>query len=333
MKVSIIVPMYNSEKYIIRCLDSLVKQTYCDIEVIVIDDGSTDNSYNMAKSVEDERVRIYYKENGGVSTARNVGLLNATGDLIMFVDADDYISYQMVELLVNEVDSSDEAFIMCNNYELYDDKTEKRVILTSNEKRSVINSLNLITLIADGRAGLVCSKLISRKIIIENNIKFDERVRIGEDQLFFLQVAKYCKQARYVNKCLYYYDRRNEESATIGYQKDLLVNYLYLHKKMKETLNQVCTDQLVIQELLDNKCISMFLHCLQNEIRHKFPYQLATLYKKVKEIIIYFSSLINLNNYKPNSRLTKEIYTSLLSPNFFQTIKIIIIGYLLKIKS
>lgn len=333
MKVSIIVPMYNSEKYIIRCLNSLVKQTYCNIEIIVIDDGSTDNSYNIAKSFDDERIRVYGKKNGGVSSARNLGLLHATGDLIMFVDADDYISYQMVELLVDEVDFSDEAFIMCNNYELYNDKTDKRVVLDSNKKRISINSLDLIELIANGRSGLICSKLISRKIITENNIKFDEKIKVGEDQVFFLQVAKYCKKATYVNECLYYYDRTNQDSATTDYQEDLVLNFIYLHQKVQEILNQILNDQVTIQTILDNKCISMFLHCLQNEIRHTSFLQLKSLYKKIKEIIVEFSSLINLDNYTPTNKLTNEIYRSFLKPNFIQIVKMMVIGYLLEFKS
>lgn len=332
MKISIIVPMYNSEKYIGRCLNSLINQTYYNIEIIVIDDGSTDTSYSKVKAFDDQRIRLYSKKNGGVSSARNLGLQSATGDLIMFVDADDYVDLKMVEMLVNEVDDLDSSFLVCNNYELYDNRIDKRVIVDNNRQSQSITKVDMIELIATGRAGLVCSKLVSRKVITDHQIIFDEKIKVGEDQLFFLQVAQYCSNFKYINECLYYYDRRNETSATISYQKDLSSNFIYLHQKVKEILNQTLIDKVVIQTLLDDKVFSMFLHCLQNEIRNVSILNLRTFYLNVKENMIRFSTLINLDSYRPKNKLSKEIYKSFININIIQVIKIIALGYLLKLR-
>ena len=112
-----------------------------------------------------------------------------------------------------------------------------------------------------------------------------------------------------------------------------MFNFLYLYQKIKDLLNQILVNQIVVQKILNDKCISMFLHCLQNEIRYKNMLSFKMLYLNVKEIISQFSKLIDLNSYIPTSTLTKEIYKSFLNPNCIQTIKIIILGYLLKLKS
>lgn len=103
MLISIIVPMYNSEKYISRCLESLIKQTYKNIEIIVVDDGSNDNSINIVTSLNDKRIRLYKKENSGVSLTRNFAIEKSKGDLLLFVDSDDYIDINMVAKLVKKV--------------------------------------------------------------------------------------------------------------------------------------------------------------------------------------------------------------------------------------
>ena len=101
--VSIIVPVYNTEKYLSKCLDSLIKQTYKNLEIILIDDSSTDNSIAICKDYQkkDERIKIYQKENGGPASARNYGLEKARGEYILFIDSDDYIDIKAVSLLID----------------------------------------------------------------------------------------------------------------------------------------------------------------------------------------------------------------------------------------
>lgn len=105
--VSIIIPVYNLEKYIVNCLESIFAQTYESLEIICIDDGSNDKSAEIIKkySVADSRIKYYYQQNSGVSVARNKGLDEATGDYVMFVDGDDYLHYQAVELFVREIEN------------------------------------------------------------------------------------------------------------------------------------------------------------------------------------------------------------------------------------
>ena len=104
-KISIIVPVYNTEKYLSKCLNSLIKQTYKDIEIIVVNDGSKDKSLEIAKKFakQDNRIKVFNKENGGLSSARNFGIEKASGEYIGFVDSDDYIKENMFEILYNMI--------------------------------------------------------------------------------------------------------------------------------------------------------------------------------------------------------------------------------------
>lgn len=112
MLVSIIIPVYNVEDYLERCLDSVIKQTYKNIEIIVVNDGSTDNSYEIMNSFKDSRLRIITKPNGGLSSARNEGLKYATGDYVTFIDSDDWVSNMMIESMVEKATKYD-ADIVC----------------------------------------------------------------------------------------------------------------------------------------------------------------------------------------------------------------------------
>ena len=116
--ISIIVPIYNSENYIKKCLDSILAQTYSNLEVILIDDGSTDNSYNICKDYQkkDNRIVLLQQKNAGVSRARNHGLEVAKGEYIGFVDSDDYIEPEMYEILLNSIIESNSKIAICNYY-------------------------------------------------------------------------------------------------------------------------------------------------------------------------------------------------------------------------
>ena len=120
--VSIILPIYNAEKYLERCLESIITQTYANIEIILINDGSTDNSINIIKeyAIKDSRIIIIDKENEGVSVARNIGILKARGKYICFVDADDYIEKSMIEKMKCCIDKENVDLVRINYYNIMD---------------------------------------------------------------------------------------------------------------------------------------------------------------------------------------------------------------------
>ena len=136
-KVSIIIPVYNVQKYLRKCLDSIVNQTFKNIEIIIINDGSSDNSLNICKeySKKDKRINIINKHNEGVSKARNTGLLYATGEYISFIDSDDWVEQNMIEELYNSITSNKADLCICN---FIKENKNKRDYIKSNINQKIL---------------------------------------------------------------------------------------------------------------------------------------------------------------------------------------------------
>lgn len=202
--ISVIVPCFNTEKYIERCLSSIIKQTYRYIEVIVVDDGSTDRSAEIIKAIEktDDRIKYVYQENAGVSAARNKGLDCANGDLITFVDSDDTISPEMYQVLTDLMEQNDADISHCSymrnvNGELkYVGNTNKVYFFENDE---VVMSLLEAKLVVPS----CCNKLFKKTII--DDIRFDMNFRINEDLLFDFLVFQKAKKAVFIDSCFYTY--------------------------------------------------------------------------------------------------------------------------------
>ena len=127
-EVSVIIPVYKVEKYIHKCIDSVLNQTFRDIQVILVDDGSPDNCGHICDeySKADKRVSVVHKENGGLSDARNAGMKYAEGNYILFVDSDDYIEHDMIEYMYSRIKDSDADMATCGIYEVYSDRIEEQ---------------------------------------------------------------------------------------------------------------------------------------------------------------------------------------------------------------
>lgn len=210
--ISVIVPVYNVEKYLKKSLDSISNQTYENIEIIVIDDGSTDNGYiiyNQCKLL-DNRIKIIFQNNGGLSAARNTGILNATGELLMFLDSDDYIENTMIEILYEKMLKDKSDLAVCNfNIVQEDKKVEiiKNSCLFAEEEKRMDNKQYFNTLILNQNPVLVVSwgKLYKKKIF--NEISFTVN-KIHEDEFVIHKIIDLCTRISYIEKPLYYYLQR-----------------------------------------------------------------------------------------------------------------------------
>ena len=183
-KISIIIPMYNAEKYIARCLESVINQSFNDIEIIIVNDGSTDKSLEICRKYAevDERIVILNKENNGVSVARNQGMNVATGEYIMFVDSDDWIDESMCQYLYKRISECNADICFSNNIKEYGNKIDyidfggSKDVINLDEIKEVILSLieEKDKKIAHRRETFrgPCAKLYKRSIIIDNNITF-----------------------------------------------------------------------------------------------------------------------------------------------------------------
>ena len=214
-KISIIVPIYNVEKYLTNCIDSILNQTFKDFELILVNDGSTDNSLEICKHYKDidDRICIIDKKNGGLSSARNAGLAFASGEYVGFCDPDDKINERMYELLYQSILENNSDCCVCS-YKSF--KTDSDIESSCSDKRNVLvfNGNEIIEyFLGDGRNMLasVWTKLINRKLI--ENLRFNEAMAFGEDYCFSLETLLNCSKVTMLENCELYYYFLREDSA------------------------------------------------------------------------------------------------------------------------
>lgn len=210
--ISIIIPIYNVEKYLEKCLDSILNQTYKNLEIILIDDGSTDNSPNICNSYceKDKRIKIIHKNNEGVSSARNKGIELSKGKYIVFIDSDDYVSNEHIEVLYDCIISNNVDLVISNLIDI----SEDGIILNNEEKESFLMNKDqcLKELLSEDNFYHLCCGNIYRKDLLEK-IRFNCKYRIAEDLDFLYRYIKQINSAYFLSKNTYYYLKR-EGSAT-----------------------------------------------------------------------------------------------------------------------
>lgn len=213
IKVSVIIPVYNVEAYLSRCLDSVINQTLKEIEIIIINDGSTDNSYKIIKDYEkkDCRIKTISQNNGGLSMARNAGLEIATGEYIGFVDSDDRIDERMYEVMYAEAKKNDADIVGCNYCDEYDDKTITKPLYKFKDLNIKLREYGLDKFIREiflpySYGCEVWSKIFRNEIINKNNIRFEKNNEIfAEDWLFDFYYFMKCNKIILIDEAFYYH--------------------------------------------------------------------------------------------------------------------------------
>ncbi len=223
-QISVIVPVYNVEKYLSRCIDSILNQTFSDFELILVDDGSPDQSGKICDeyALKDSRVKVIHKKNGGVSAARNTGIDEAVGEYIMFVDSDDYIDENMLSdmMIHNGVDA-----IFCGF--TYVDKMGNKIKKCSVKDFCAIEKPLFIekhymkckkNYIISGP----CNKIFKTEVIKRNNVKFDETISICEDGSFVMNALQYCKTFSNIGASYYNYVQYGENTLMHKYNANAI---------------------------------------------------------------------------------------------------------------
>lgn len=244
-KVSVIVPIYNAEKYMKKCIDSILSQTLENIEIILVNDGSVDNSANIADEYSrvDRRVRVIHQNNSGPSVARNTGISVARGKYIGFVDSDDYIEKTMYEELFKSADKNNIQVAMCSYIENYIYKNEAHIIKANLEQEKIYdkpriqsNIINTFTKNENYGFYSLWNKIYLREWLIESNLKMDENRDHGEDWWFNINVFSKIDTFIYIDKELYNYIHINSNSLMSKYRENQFELFLDGRLKMKEII-------------------------------------------------------------------------------------------------
>lgn len=220
-KVSIIIPVYNTERYLRKCVSSVIAQTYQNLEIICIDDGSTDASGRILDelAIEDKRMVVIHQKNIGESGARNVGLQNATGDYIGFVDCDDWIDPVMYQELVNAIEIAGADMAISSWYQ--ENKNERKIIENIKKvRKNVFGRDKLMCYVYERDAyrafAYMWDKLYKKELFIDENgefIFFDETLQLGGDVLVLAQLVLNTKKAVYIDKPFYHYVQRSDSGC------------------------------------------------------------------------------------------------------------------------
>lgn len=213
--VSLIIPIYNKEKYLKRCLDSVVNQTYRELEILLVDDGSTDASRSICEEYakRDARIKVLPKENGGVSSARNLGMEHSTGTYLAFADPDDFMELDCIRALKQCVDEEDAEIAYCHPRDVEEATGKNKTISGETGERFVLKASEYNW--ADRYADTVSWGAVYRRSVTEG-IRFDLDLKIGEDTLFLGKCIHKANKIVRLDKALYNYCY-NSDSVTSGY--------------------------------------------------------------------------------------------------------------------
>lgn len=212
--VSIIVPVYNCENFIKDCIESLINQTWKNIEIIIVDDGSEDNTKNIVQNycLIDSRIKLYSKSNSGPSVARNYGISKSSGKYISFCDADDTLSENYIKKLVELAINDNYDIVVCG----YTDISKYGEVNLNDfyKDKNQLDKKEFTNCIFKGVGGTVWGKLFKREIINNNNIKFNPQIYMCEDMIFVLNYAMKCRSYGAIKDYLYKYNRLNANSIS-----------------------------------------------------------------------------------------------------------------------
>lgn len=270
VKVSVIIPVYNVEKYLRQCLDSLLTQTLEDIELICINDGSTDGSLSILQEYAntDERIKIFDKENEGQGVARNIGIKNATGEFIAFVDPDDWVEVDMYEKLYNQAKTLNSQVVFCDYQKVQENngKTFRphifrkavsltkskpiKVVVGQNIKKPVLYSSFLVA------PCYVWNGIYNTNLVKENSIRFAD-YRCFEDVMFMVRTIVLAQNISYLDKVLYNY--RIRKSSTLRSNEERYIDLINITKAVK--------DYLLKQDLMGDFESNFEYFCVSNIYR------------------------------------------------------------------
>ena len=309
-KISVIVPVYNVEAYLEKCVQSILKQTYTNLEILLVNDGSTDNSGELCDQLaqRDQRIRVIHKENGGLSDARNRGIEEASSDLIGFIDSDDYIDQDMYETLYRQMLESSADLSMCGHYDVYHQIPEKQVAtiqtweLTPQEAIKMVMEAKILSVTA-------VNKLYKKELF--EQLRF-EIGKIAEDAFIMIALIHQCRKVVATNEKKYYYVHRENSITTQKFSlkflnvieayeqnaKIIKENYPNLVDTATMRLNWAyfyVLDRLLVDEQFhDKKLEDLLIKFLKSNTKYILSTTLFTNARKVAFIFL----LVNRKVYK-----------------------------------
>lgn len=322
--ISIVIPVYNAEKYLEQCLNSIENQTYKNFEVILVNDGSIDHSESICMDFVkvDTRFKYFTKVNGGASSARNFGLDNVTGDYITFIDADDWVDENHLEVLINNIKdnnsdmavSSIKKFDMSNNFHFRMYSNQEKYLLNYNKlNREEFLVILPKLILANNSYKVAVSKLFKKELVTD--VRFDESIVYGEDLEFFFKIYNNINSISYIDEVTYVY-RLHDERSSSKFGQLHMEQELAIYKKMYERIEELGLPTIhyvnTLRNLLDYRKDYLDNRDLYNEY--------VEFIEKIEKKITYPKDLISIivpiYNVSPYLQLCLESIENQIYPHF-----------------
>lgn len=295
-KITIIVPVYNTENYLEDCLNSLMSQTYTNIEILLVNDGSQDNSLNICKeyATKDKRIKVIDKKHSGVSDTRNTGIKKSTGKYLTFIDSDDIIEKDYIERLYNTIKDTN-SDVVVSGYSIIEKHLSKDIKYINETKIFKYKDIEK-DLINTHYFSSICTNLYKKELI--ENIEFDQHLRFVEDWLFSYYSLKKAKIV-YLPYCGYKY-LQHKSSTTHNYTYENMKEYVLNNKYVLEKIKTKKNNDLINNRMFTKINYALNKLCLNKKIKSK----------DIKKIYIEFMDLVNykdldLSNISYESKLNK----------------------------
>ncbi|MBQ8163799.1 MAG: glycosyltransferase [Clostridia bacterium] len=307
--ISIIVPVYKVEKYLKECIDSILNQTYKNFELILIDDGSPDNSGKICDEYaeKDNRIKVIHKENGGVSSARNTGLDNTSGEYITFIDSDDFVDKRYLEVLYSTLKENDTNISICrfakythSSFIIFNEIFPEKINISFNDKY-FLNFFARYFSFKNNIFGSACRTLFKKDII--NNFRFSNDIKISEDLLFIVNVVYNSQSISFTNEALYFY-RIDNTSASTSYKKNFLKSQCNLSNELTKLFSKI--NNKYFDKILKRYKALLCYYLLSNEIKfRKSNVEYKQNLKEIRKSELYkhFKLFSGIKILKPKAKI------------------------------
>ena len=290
--ISIIIPVYNVDAYISNCLDTVCAQTLSDIEIIIVNDGSTDNSPAICRKYaeSDSRIRYIEQKNQGIASARNAGLYEASGEYIGFVDPDDWIEPDMYEQMYDAACKANADIVCCN---AYNNESDKRIVYIkpgTYDREGIKKTIFPRLLACYNKSGYECSfrwynwmRIYRTALLKEYNITFDSKLRKLQDMPFTFRSTIHSSVYCYLGNSYLYHYRMNSGSVTSAYQKEQWKYAKELIFVMREYISEFT--EYDFSEQMQMRSLFLIFDCIYNETKKTNPASLSKRIRNVKAMV------------------------------------------------
>ena len=297
--ISIIVPIYNAEKYLKKCLNSLIKQSKKELEFILVNDGSTDNSEKIIKTYKDPRIKYFKNKNQGIGKTRNFGIEKSNGKYLMFLDSDDFLDLKACELLFKKIEKDKLDIVICDFYKHYENKKEEKIHQESFKNSSLRENVTILNEYLSPWA-----KIYRKDLIIKNNLKFVENLKY-EDAPFVLMALDKATKIGKLDCYLFYYVIHGNSETTILDEKvfDILEiikiireyfkEKIYAQEEINKLTVRIITNYTIQQRMQkDKKVATKFIDEAFSYLKKEIPDYKNKKYYENRSI---FNSIIEKN--------------------------------------